>query len=158
MSKLINLFFFSSLFCFCLSSCISQKEIHGNLPEAELVSLLKVGKDNKETVSKILGQPTFRGALGDNSFYYVGTVNSKIAFLDQSVVEQYVLELNFDKKNKLKNIFIYDKDRSMNVAMSDLETKSSGTKESFLDQLIRNFGVPMGGKRGVIIGSGIADD
>ena len=46
----------------------------------------------------------------------------------------------------------------MNVAMSDLETKSSGTKESFLDQLIRNFGVPMGGKRGVIIGSGKADD
>ena len=158
MSKLINLFFFSSLFCFCLSSCISQKEIHGNLPEAELVSLLQVGKDNKETVSKILGQPTFRGALGDNSFYYVGTVNSKIAFLDPSVVEQYVLELSFDKKNKLKNIFIYDKDRSMNVAMSDLETKSSGTKESFLDQLIRNFGVPMGGKRGVIIGSGKADD
>ena len=102
MSKLINLFFFSSLFCFCLSSCISQKEIHGNLPEAQLVSLLQVGKDNKETVSKILGQPTFRGALGDNSFYYVGTVNSKIAFLDPSVVEQYVLELSFDKKISLR--------------------------------------------------------
>ena len=127
MFKLINLFFFFITFCFCLSSCISQKEIHGNLPEAELVSLLQVGKDNKETVSKILGQPTFRGALGDNSFYYVGTVNSKIAFLDPSVVEQYVLELSFDK-NKLKNIFIYDKDRSMNVAMSDLRNQKFGNE------------------------------
>ena len=158
MIKLVNLIFFSSLFCFCLSSCISQKEIHGNLPEAQLVSLLQIGKDNKESVAKILGQPTFKGALGDNSFYYVGTVNSKIAFLDPSVQEQYVLELNFTKGNKLKNIFIYDENQTMNVAMSSLETKSSGTKETFFQQLIRNFGVPGAGKRGVIIGSGKAED
>ena len=158
MYKLINLIFFSSFFCLCISSCISQKEIHGNLPEAQLVSLLKIGKDSKETVSKILGQPTFKGALGDNSYYYVGTVNSKVAFLDPSVHEQYVLELNFDKGNKLKKIFIYDENQSIDVAMSSLETESSGQKETFLQSLIRNFGVPMGGGRGVIIGSGKAED
>ena len=64
--------------------------------------MLQIGKDNKKTVSKILGQPTFSGTLGDNSFYYVGTVNSKVAFLYPSVHEQYVLELNFDKKDKSK--------------------------------------------------------
>ncbi len=158
MYKLVNLIFFSSFFCFGLSSCISQKEIHGNLPEAQLVSLLQPGKDNKESVSKILGQPTFRGALGDNSFYYVGTVNSKIAFLDPSIDQQYVLELNFDKSNTLKKIYIYDENQSMDIAMSSLETKSSGQKETFFQSLIRNFGVPMGGKRGVIIGSGKAED
>ena len=158
MFKLVNFIFFSSFFCFCLSSCISQKEIHGNLPEAQLVSLLQIGKDNKETVSKILGQPTFSGALGDNSYYYVGTVNSKVAFLDPSVHEQYVLELNFDKSNKLSKIFIYDEKQTMNVAMSSLETKSSGQKETFFQSLLRNFGVPMGGGKGVIIGSGKADD
>ena len=39
-----------------------------------------------------------------------------------------------------------------------LKPKVLGTKESFFQSLIRNFGVPMGGKRGVIIGSGKADD
>ena len=158
MFKLVNLFFFSSIFCFCLSSCVSQKEIHGYLPEAQLVSLLEIGKDSKQSVSKILGEPTFHGTLGDNSFYYVGTVNSKIAFLDPSIDEQFVLELNFDKGNKLKNIFIYDENQSMDVAMSDLKTKSSGQKETFFQSLIRNFGVPVGGGRGVIIGSGKAED
>ena len=128
------------------------------MPEAQLVSLLQIGKDNKKTVSNILGQPTFAGTLGDNSFYYVGTVNSKVAFLYPSVDEQYVLELNFDKKDNLKNIFIYDENQSMEVAMSNLETTSGGQKETFFQSLIRNFGVPMGGKRGVIIGSGKADD
>ena len=158
MFKLVKLFFFSSFICFLLSSCIRQKEIHGNLPEAQLVSLLQIGKDNKKTVSNILGQPTFAGALGDNSFYYVGTVNSKVAFLYPSVDEQYVLELNFDKKDNLKNIFIYDENQSMEVAMSNLKTTSGGQKETFFQSLIRNFGVPMGGKRGVILGSGKADD
>ena len=88
----------------------------------------------------------------------VGTVNSKIAFLDPSIDEQYVLELNFDKSNKLKNIFIYDENQSMEVAMSNLETRSAGQKETFFQSLIRNFGVPMGGSRGVIIGSGKAED
>lgn len=46
----------------------------------------------------------------------------------------------------------------MNVAMSSLETKTSGSKETFLQQLIRNFGVPGMGKGGPIIGSGKADD
>ena len=69
-----------------------------------------------------------------------------------------MLELNFDKSNTLKKIYIYDENQSMDIAMSSLETKSSGQKETFFQSLIRNFGVPMGGKRGVIIGSGKAED
>ena len=157
MYKLVNLIFFI-IFLFGLSSCISQKEIHGNLPEAQLVSLLQPGKDNKESVSKILGQPTFRGALGDNSFYYVGTVNSKIAFLDPSIDQQYVLELNFDKSNKLKKIYIYDENQSMDIAMSSLETKSSGQKETFLSIAYQKLRCSNGWKKGVIIGSGKAED
>ena len=42
--------------------------------------------------------------------------------------------------------------------MSNLETESSGQKETFMQSLIRNFGVPMGGSKGVILGSGKADD
>ena len=158
MTKITIKKIFSLLILFCLNSCISQKEIHGNLPEAQLVSLLKIGKDTKKTVSQILGQPTFFGALGDNSFYYVGTVNSKIAFLDPEVNEQYVLELNFDKSNRLKKVYIYDEKQSMDIAMSSLETKTSGSKETFFQQLIRNFGVPGMGRGGPIIGSGKADD
>ena len=63
--------------------------------------MLKVGIDSKKTTTKILGEPTFRGVLGDNSFYYVGTVNSKLAFLDPKLNSQFILELNFDKDNKL---------------------------------------------------------
>ena len=142
---------------FSLNSCVSQKLVHGNLPDAQLVSILKVGIDSKKSTTQILGEPTFRGILGDNSFYYVGTVNSKLAFLDPKLDDQFILELNFDKNNKLKTLYLYDENESIDVSMSSLETKHSGKKLTFLQQIFGNIGVG-GMGRGTIIGSGKADN
>ena len=145
------------LVLFSLNSCISKKLVHGNLPDAQLVSILKVGVDSKKTTIQILGEPSFKGVLGDNSFYYVGTVNSKIAFLNPKLDNQFVLELNFDKNDKLKKLYLYDEKESINVSMSTLETKHSGKKLTFLQQIFGNIGVG-GMGRGTIIGSGKADN
>ena len=150
-------FLFTLLILFSLNSCISQKLVHGNLPDAQLVSILKVGIDSKKSTTEILGEPTFRGVLGDNSFYYVGTVNSKLAFLDPKLDTQFILELNFDKNNKLKKLYLYDENESIDVSMSSLETKHSGKKLTFLQQIFGNIGVG-GMGRGTIIGSGKADN
>ena len=155
--KLVYNFLFTLLMLFSLNSCVSQKLVHGNLPDAQLVSLLKVGIDSKKSTTQILGEPTFRGVLGDNSFYYVGTVNSKLAFLDPKLDTQFILEINFDKNNKLKKLFLYDEDESIDVSMSSLETKHSGKKLTFLQQIFGNIGVGSMG-RGTIIGSGKADN
>ena len=150
-------FLFTLLLLFSLNSCVSQKLVHGNLPDAQLVSILKVGIDSKKSTTQILGEPTFRGVLGDNSFYYVGTVNSKLAFLDPKLDTQFILELNFDKNNKLKKLYLYDENESKDVSMSSLETKHSGKKLTFLQQIFGNIGVG-GMGRGTIIGSGKADN
>ena len=155
--KPIHSLFFLLLFIFTLNSCISQKLVHGNLPDAELVSILKVGIDSKKSTTEILGEPSFRGVLGDNSYYYVGTVNSKLAFLDPKLDTQFILEINFDKNNKLKKLYLYDENESIDVSMSSLETKHSGKKLTFLQQIFGNIGVGSVG-RGTIIGSGKADN
>ncbi len=141
-----------------ISSCVSKKIVNGNLPDADMISILKVGKDDKNSVVDLLGDPSFRGSLGDNSYYYVGTLSSKVAFLNPSVEEQYILELNFDKKSLLKSIYFYDKSSSADIAMSSLETKSDGAKQTILQQLLGNFGVPGMKRGGPILGSGKAED
>ena len=70
---------------------------------------------------------------------------------------QYVLELNFDSSDILNKIYLYDENQTINVAMSSMETKSTGKKVSFLQQLFRSMGVS-GVGRGQIIGSGKADN
>ena len=155
--KSVYSFLFLLLIIFTLNSCVSQKLVHGNLPDAELVSILKIGIDSKKSTTEILGEPSFRGVLGDNSYYYVGTVNSKLAFLDPKLDSQFILELNFDKNDKLKKLYLYDENESIDVTMSSLETKHSGKKLTFLQQILGNIGVGSMG-RGTIIGSGKADD
>ena len=146
------------LFCIILSSCISKKIINGNLPDADTISLLKIGQDDKSSVTQILGEPSFKGSLGDNAYYYLGSLKSKTAFLNPNVEEQYILELKFNNRNKLKNIYFYDKSLSTDVAMSSLETKTEGSKQSFFQQILGNFGVPGMKRGGPILGSGKADD
>ncbi len=141
-----------------LTSCINKKLIHGNLPSADLVSIIKLGKDNKESISKILGEPSFKGTLGDNSFYYLGRVNSQIAFLKPDLEQQIILELNFDKKNNLKKIFVYDEKQTINIAMSPKETQLTGYKQSLLRQILGNFGMPGMKRGGPIIGTGRAEN
>ncbi|MFL2661086.1 MAG: outer membrane protein assembly factor BamE [Alphaproteobacteria bacterium] len=141
-----------------ISSCVSKKIVNGNLPDADMISILKIGKDDKNSVVGLLGEPSFRGSLGDNSYYYVGTLSSQIAFLRPSVKEQYILELRFNKKSLLKNIYFYDKSSSTSVAMSSLETESGGAKQTILQQLLGNFGVPGMKRGGPILGSGKAED
>ena len=119
--------------------------------------MLKIGIDSKKSTTQILGEPTFTGVLGDNSYYYVGTVNSKLAFLDPKLDSQFILELNFDKNDKLKKLYLYDENESINVSMSSLETRHSGKKLTFLQQIFGNIGV-VGAGRGTIIGSGKADN
>ena len=151
-------YFIYFLFCITLSSCISKKIINGNLPDADTISLLKIGQDDKNSVTQILGEPSFTGSLGDNAYYYFGSLKSKTAFLKSNVKEQYVLELKFSKNNKLKNIYFYDKSLSTDVAMSSLATKTDGTKQSFIQQILGNFGVPGMKRGGPILGSGKAND
>ena len=154
-------FLFSILLClfFTLNiSCVNTKVVNGQLPDADLLSALKIGKDKKNVVEKILGSPSFEGELGDNSIYYVLSVSSKIAFMNPKLVDQKVLQVKFDKENTLEKVMLFRKDDVENIVMSAKTTKTAGKKTGFLEQLISNIGIPGMGRGGPAIGSGRASD
>lgn len=139
-------------------SCVNTKVVNGQLPDADLVSTLKIGSDKKNVVKKILGSPSFEGELGDNSIYYVLSVSSKFAFLDPELINQKVLQVKFNNKNILEKVMLFRKDDIEKVVMSNNSTKTAGKKIGFFEQLISNIGVPGMGRGGPAIGSGRASD
>ncbi len=156
MLKKILLFLTTILFI-SNTSCVSKKIINGQMPSGDNISTLKIGKDKRNIVKKILGSPSFNGGFGDNSIYYVLTVSDQVAFLEPSLINQKILQIKFDKNNILEDIFLYNKNDSKKIKMSSNFTKTTGKKISILEQLISNFGVPVGG-RSPVIGSGRAGD
>ena len=151
-SKIIFLFLFINI----ISSCINKKIINGQLPEKSLIKTLKIGKDKKDLVISILGSPTFRGQLNDNSIYYAEVISEQFAFLDPDIKNQNVIQLEFDKDNVLKNVYLYGVSDKNEIVMSQRNTETFGREISFLEQIISNIGLP-GLGRGPIIGSGKAD-
>tara|TARA_B100000989_G_scaffold272794_1_gene230469 strand:- start:412 stop:873 length:462 start_codon:yes stop_codon:yes gene_type:complete len=136
-----------------LTSCINKKIISGQVPDPLLVTTLKVGIDDKNMVEKMLGSPSFEGNLGDNSFYYVGSLSKKIAFLDPKLIDQKIIQLEFDKLNKLKNVYFYNAEDRDNIEMSEKSTVVAARKIGFLEQLFSGMGFK--GTSGTILqGSG----
>ena len=149
-NKILLAFF---LIFFCIS-CINQKVVNGQLPDAELLSTLKIGQDKKNIIEKVLGAPSFKGEFDDNSIYYYSGVYKSLAFLKPRLIDQKVLQLEFDRRDILKNVFLYGKDDATKVIMSKNETVTFGKKIGLIEQIINNIGLPGMGRSGPIIGSG----
>ena len=137
---------------------MNKKVVNGQLPDAELLSTLKIGKDKKNLIIKLLGSPSFKGDLGDNSIYYYTSVQKSVAFLKPRLIDQKVLQLEFNKTNVLENVYLFSKDDGNEIKMSANSTKTSGKKIGLLEQIINNIGLPGMGRSGPIIGSGRTGD
>ena len=139
------------------NSCVKKKLINGHLPDPELLSIVKIGSDNKKKVLQILGAPSFHGEFGDNSLYYSQTINTKFAFLDPKILDHKIIQVEFDKQDILQNIYLFNEDDRKKISMSKNYTVTHGTEISFFEQMMSNFGMP-GLSRKPNIGSGRAAD
>ena len=54
-----------------LSACVGVREHRGFVLDEQLAQSVQVGVDNKESVTKTLGRPTFVGQFDPNDWYYL---------------------------------------------------------------------------------------
>ena len=54
-----------------LGGCVGVYDHRGSVIDTELVSAIQPGVDNKDSVERTLGRPTFTGEFGDSDWYYV---------------------------------------------------------------------------------------
>ena len=59
--------------------CAGYRESRGYIMDEQLASAVQVGTDNKTSVEKTLGRPTFTGQFGDSEWYYVSRNTSTFA-------------------------------------------------------------------------------
>src|SRR5688500_17214508 len=80
-----------------LAGCgLSQRDHRGYVMDEELSNAVQVGTDNKQSVERTLGRPTFTGQFGENDWYYVGRDTRAFAFRNPRVTDQTVLHVRFD--------------------------------------------------------------
>jgi outer membrane protein assembly factor BamE (lipoprotein component of BamABCDE complex) len=124
-----------------VTGCAGIKEHRGFVLDKELAQGIQVGVDNKDSVTKTLGRPTFTGQFDANDWYYVSRDTKVVPFRSARVTDQDLLHVRFDGAGNVSAV--NRTDESMVVAINPVgdKTPTLGRKRSFFDELFGNIGV-----------------
>lgn len=123
-----------------LAGCAVQRAHKGAVIDRQLASAIQPGVDNKASVEKLLGRPTFAGEFTPNDWYYVARDTKQVAFRNPRVSEQTVLHVSFDPKGNVAAVDRTGKELVMNVNPTKRETPTLGRRRSFFEELFGNIG------------------
>lgn len=123
-----------------VTGCASNHVHKGAVIDLQLASAIQPGVDNKASVEKLLGRPTFTGQFTPNEWYYVSRDTNQIAFRNPRPVRQTVLHVSFDPKGNVAAVNRTGKELVMNINPTHRSTPTLGRKKSFFDELFGNIG------------------
>ena len=125
-----------------LSGCValSTREHRGYVMDEQLTSAVQVGTDNKQSVEKTLGQPTFTGTFDQNDWYYVGRDTRAFAFRNPRTTDQTVLRIRFDQAGNVASVEQTDEKLIASIRPSKDKTPTLGRERGFFQELFNNIG------------------
>lgn len=130
------------------AGCSSIRDHRGYLVDQTLIDSIQPGIDNRVSVEKTLGRPTFVSQFGQKDYYYVSQLVKTPAFQRPRTSEETVLRVRFDAAG---NVVGVDKRGMEQVARIDPEgdkTPTLGRHRSLLQDLFGNIGAVGAGGTG----------
>jgi outer membrane protein assembly factor BamE (lipoprotein component of BamABCDE complex) len=123
-----------------VAGCATTRIHKGVVLDQQLVSTIQAGVDNKASVEKLLGRPSFTGEFAPNDWYYVSRDTNQVAFRNPRVSKQTVLLVRFDQTGNVAALQQTGKELVLGLDPSKRHTPTLGRKRSFLDELFSNIG------------------
>lgn len=123
-----------------LAGCAGVRAHRGAVIDQELASAIQVGVDNKDSVAKTLGRPTFTGQFNENEWYYVSRDTQALGFRTPRVSKQTVLHVRFDAAGNVTAVNTTGKELVASIDPYGKQTPTLGRKRSFFDELFGNIG------------------
>jgi len=136
--KLSAAVFGAALLAGCAS--IGVKAHKGAVVDPQLAGAIQPGVDNKASVEKTLGRPSFTGQFTPNDWYYVSRDTNQFAFRNPRVQQQTVYRVRFDQAGNVIGVDKSGKEMIAAVEPANRKTPTLGRRRSFFDELFGNIG------------------
>src|SRR5438270_9580185 len=117
-----------------LAGCAQTRQHKGVVLDSQLVAGVQPGVDNRDSVEKLLGRPSFTGQFTPNDWYYVSRDVSQVAFREPHVTRQTVMIVRFDPKGNVASVQKTGRELVMNVKPSSRQTPTLGRQRSFFEE------------------------
>ena len=128
-----------------LGGCTAIRDQQGYVVDPELVTAIQPGVDNRESVERTLGRPTFTGQFNENEWYYVSRQTRQLAFQHPRPYDQTVLRVRFDEAGNVVNVERSGVELVQAIDPENRTTPTLGRSRSFFEEIFGNIGA-VGGR------------
>jgi outer membrane protein assembly factor BamE (lipoprotein component of BamABCDE complex) len=122
------------------SGCARIAGHQGYIADDTLVSGIQAGVDNRESVTKTLGRPSFVGQFTPNDWYYFARTTKQLAFALPKPTEQLVLHVRFDAAGNVASVEKTGVEKVARIDPNGDKTPTLGKERSFFEDLFGNIG------------------
>ncbi len=123
-----------------LAGCAQMRAHKGAVVDPQIASAIQPGIDNKASVEKLLGRPTFTGTFAPNDWYYVSRDTVQVAFRNPRISRQTVMLVRFDQAGNVAAVQKTGRELVLNVDPSGRKTPTLGRDRSFFEEIFGNIG------------------
>jgi outer membrane protein assembly factor BamE (lipoprotein component of BamABCDE complex) len=138
--------------------CASIRDHRGYLIDTALLDSVEPHVDNRTSVERTLGRPTWISQFGEKDWYYVSVDTKQAAFHRPRTYQETVLRVRFDKAGNVAAIDRRGMEDVARIKPDGKITPTLGRDRSFLEDLFGNIGAVgapgMGGDAGSAPGRG----
>ncbi len=123
------------------AACAPVQTYSGFLPERNDVAIAdpEPGVDTRATVQQRFGTPSTTAVFDQTAWYYVSSVQERMAFYEPETIERRVMVVRFDGDN-VASVEKFGMERGRLVAYNDEITPTRGRELGILEQLLGNVG------------------
>ena len=122
------------------AGCASIRDHRGYFADPALVSGIQPGVDNRQSVERTLGRPTFTSQFGTPSWYYVAVNTAQAPFGRPKTTEQSILKVNFDPAGNVTAVNLTGKEHVVDLDPDSDKTPTLGRERGFFEDLFGNIG------------------
>jgi outer membrane protein assembly factor BamE (lipoprotein component of BamABCDE complex) len=122
------------------SGCARVRGHQGYLADQTLISGIQPGIDNRGSVEKTLGRPTFGGQFDANDWYYISRETRQLAFSQPKPISQQILHVRFDAAGNVAAIDKTGMEKIASIHPIKDKTPTLGRHRSFFQEVFGNIG------------------
>jgi outer membrane protein assembly factor BamE (lipoprotein component of BamABCDE complex) len=134
--------------------CASIRDHRGYIVDTAVIDSIQPGVDNKLSVERALGRPTFASQYGDPAWYYVSTDTRQRPFASPRSTAQTILRVRFDARGNVAAVDKAGMEKVAHLHPDGKKTPTLGRDRAFLDDLFGNIGTVGSGMGGAPAGGG----
>jgi outer membrane protein assembly factor BamE (lipoprotein component of BamABCDE complex) len=130
----------ATLTLMALAGCAQVRDHKGYIVDNTLINTVQPGVDNKDSVAKTLGRPTFDSQWdGGNTWYYLARDTRQLAFSEPKPVSQMLLAVRFGTNGDVTSVQRTGVETVREVKPYGRKTPVLGTHRTFFSELFGNI-------------------